>query len=306
MYKVLLEVPSLGLKIHSFSVTLGLACLAALLLTAWRARREGLDPESVFELAAWLMSGGFVGARALYLVAHPETVHSFLDVVKVWQGGIVFYGCIAGGLVGSVLYWVRRPFPFLAMADAVAPSLALGCAVGRVGCFLNGCCFGSVTDLPWGVAFPAQSLPWTRQVMEGIIPVPATRSLPIHPAQLYAVLDGVVLLALLTWFFPRRRRDGEVMALLMVTYPATRFLIESLRNDEPGLAAGLSMSQWISIGLLAGGGLFWSYLRSGPQGRIGDLAGTESGSFSRRHRIDAPGEGVTRRLKRTGGTAAPR
>ncbi|MCA1685312.1 MAG: prolipoprotein diacylglyceryl transferase [Planctomycetia bacterium] len=148
MRRLLFEVPALGLKLPSFGVALLLACFAALALTAWRARREKLNPETVFELAVWLMSGGFVGARLLFLIAHPESVRGLADVVKIWQGGIVFYGCILGGLVGSLVYWVRHPFPFRPMADAVAPALALGSAVGRVGCWLNGCCYGAVSGVP--------------------------------------------------------------------------------------------------------------------------------------------------------------
>jgi phosphatidylglycerol:prolipoprotein diacylglycerol transferase len=267
MHRVLFELPSLGVRLHSFSAALVVACLSALFLTARRARREGLDPASVYDLAVWLMSGGFIGARLLYLAAHPGTVHSPADVFKVWQGGIVYYGCIIGGLIGSVIFWLRRPFPFLAMADAVAPSLALGSAVGRVGCFLNGCCFGGVTGVPWAVTFPAGSLPWGRQVAAGLIPLGAARSLSVHPAQLYAALDGLLLLGLLTWFFPRRRRDGEVMALLMVTYPVSRFAIECLRGDEPALLAGMTLSQWISVVLLAAGALFWASLLRRPEGR---------------------------------------
>ena len=161
------------------------------------------------------------------------------------------------------------------MADAVAPSLCLGTAIGRVGCFLNGCCFGSECDFPWAVTFPAGSLPWARQVVTGLIPPTATHSLALHPAQLYAALDGVILLALLSWFYPRRRRDGEVMALLMVTYPVSRFVIESLRSDEPALAAGLSLSQWISVVVFTAGCLFWTYLTGQPRVRLADQSGPE-------------------------------
>lgn len=270
MRRILFEIPAAGLKVPAFGMFLLLGCLGALMLTAWRARREKLNPDAVYDLAVWLMGGGFLGARALYLAAHPESVRQFTDVFKVWQGGIVFYGCILGGLIGSVLYWWRHPFPFLPMCDAVAPSLMLGSAFGRVGCFLNGCCYGGVSALPWALRFPAGSLPWARHVHEGRISPDALHSLAVHPAQLYSVLDALLILGLLTWFFPRRRRDGEVMALLMVTYPATRFLVEALRNDEPAVLAGLTLSQAISVALFLGGLAFWAYLSRQPRVRHAD------------------------------------
>ena len=270
MRRILFEIPAAGVKLPAFGVMLLLGCLGALMLTAWRARREKLNPDAVYDLAVWLMGGGFLGARALYLAAHPESVRGLADVFKVWQGGIVFYGCILGGLIGSVLYWRRHPFPFLPMCDAVAPSLMLGSALGRVGCFLNGCCYGGASTLPWAVRFPAGSLPWARHVHEGRIPADALHSLAVHPAQLYSVLDALLILGLLTWFFPRRRRDGEVMALLMVTYPVTRFLVEALRNDEPAVFAGLTLSQAISVALFLGGLAFWAYLSRQPRGRYAD------------------------------------
>jgi phosphatidylglycerol:prolipoprotein diacylglycerol transferase len=272
VHKLLIEVPALGLRLPSFGLALLLACASALWLTAWRAKREGLDPESVYELAIWLMGGGFVGARLLYVAAHPESIHGLGDALRFWQGGIVYYGCILGGLIGSLIYWLRHPFPFRPMADAVAPALAIGSAVGRVGCFLNGCCYGGVTDRPWALSFPAGSPPWARHVHDGLLSASATRSLPTHPTQLYSAADGLLLLALLTAFYPRRRRDGEVMALLMVTYPVTRFLTECVRGDEPAVIAGLTLSQAISVVIFVGGLAVWAHLLRQPKGRFADAA----------------------------------
>ncbi|WP_435015332.1 prolipoprotein diacylglyceryl transferase [Tundrisphaera sp. TA3] len=276
MRQILFEIPGLGLPVYGFSIMLVAATFAALYLTAWRARREGIDPDDVYGLATWLLSGGFIGARALFVIQHPESIRSFADIFKVWQGGIVFYGCIIGGLIGSVLYWFRNPFPFRAMADAVAPSLAIGIALGRVGCFFNGCCFGEACDLPWAIAFPAGSLPWSHQVVHGLIAPSASASLPVQPTQIYAVLDGVLLLGLLSAFYPFRRRDGEVMALLMVSYPVTRFFIETLRDDEGVFLIGLTISQFISVVLFPCGLLAWAYLSRLPLGRYADRAGEGS------------------------------
>lgn len=270
MRRVLLEFPGTDYRIHSFGFMLLLACVGAFVLAVRRARKEGLDPEIIHGLVPWLFLGGLIGARGLYLIVHPETLHGIGDLLRIWQGGIIFYGCIAGGLLGSLIYWARTRFPFLATADAVAPSLALGIALGRVGCFLNGCCFGATCDLPWAVRFPAGSLPWIQHMHSGLIPPEAVYSLPVHPKQLYAALYGVALLGLLLAYYPRRRRDGEVMVLLMIAYPVTRFFLEFHRGDVGGLYGGLAISQYISIALFAGGLLAWWWLSRRPASRYVD------------------------------------
>jgi phosphatidylglycerol:prolipoprotein diacylglycerol transferase len=270
MQRVLFVVPGLGFALHSFSVMLLLATFGALFLTAWRARREGLDVDDVYDLSIWLLTGGLIGARAFFLAEYRDTVHQFWDVFKVWQGGIVFYGCIIGGLIGSMIFWARRRFPFWPMADAVATALALGIMLGRLGCWLNGCCFGAVSEAPWAVTFPAGTPAWSHHVHEGLIPPTAARSLPVHPSQLLAALDGLVLLVLLSAYYPRRRRDGEVMALLMVAYPILRFLNEGLRGDEGPVLAGLTIAQVISAALLPCGLITWLYLSRLPLGRLAD------------------------------------
>ncbi len=271
MQPVLFELPGWGIKVHAYGVMMLLGCAGALWITVWRARRERLSVTSVYELATWLFLGGVIGARALFVIQHPETIHSASDLVRSWDGGNIFYGCIMGGLTGSLLYWWRHPFPFWPMADAVAPALAVGITLGRIGCFLNGCCYGAVTDVPWAVRFPAQSHAWLAQVEQGNLPLAAEASLPVHPTQLYAAFSGLAILIALSVRFPHRRRDGEIMALLMVLYAATRWPIESLRGDEPALFAGMTLSQTISVGLLLGGLLVWAVQLRQPAGRHADL-----------------------------------
>ena len=160
------------------------------------------------------------------------------DILRVWQGGIVFYGCIIGGLIGSVIYWYRHPFPFRAMADAVAPAASRSAAlVGRVGCperLLLRCCFQP---------------PVGRKVSGGDASLGAARSRGVDRAvgdtfarrRADAALcrGGRVASARRAHrVLPGRRRDGEVMALLMVTYPVTRFVIEAIRGDEPTILRG--------------------------------------------------------------------
>ncbi len=272
MRQVLFTIPILGgVKIFGYGLMLFFAFLGSMNLAAWRARREKLDPEVIYDLALWVFVGGLLGARLFYVFQYwGVRIHSVWDVFKVWEGGIVLYGSIMGGAAAFFLYRTLRPFPLRPMLDVIAPSLALGIALGRLGCFLNGCCYGDVCDLPWAVAFPKHSPPWESQHAAGLIETGALWSLPLHPTQLYSTIDGLILLLLLTAYYPLRRRDGEVMGLLMITYPITRFLIEHLRNDEGVFYAGLTVSQNISLALLAGGLLFWFRLWRSPPVRFAD------------------------------------
>jgi phosphatidylglycerol---prolipoprotein diacylglyceryl transferase len=271
MRPILYVIPGCEFKIHSYGVMILFACFAALAIAVWRARRERIDTNVVYELATWLFLGGVVGARGVYVLSHLESIHNLGDVLRSWQGGNNFYGCILGGLTGSILYWLRRPFPFWLMTDVAAPAVAIGIAIGRIGCFLNGCCYGAVCDQPWAVRFPAGSHAWARQVDSGLISPLANNSLPVHPTQIYASLAGLVLLGLLLAYFPRRRAAGQVMALLMIVYPLTRWPLEALRGDEPAIFAGMTLSQNISIGVFACGLAVWFGLR----GRSSFSAGTE-------------------------------
>jgi len=273
MRQVLFRIPGLNLPIFGYGLMLFLAFLFSMNLAAWRARREKLDPETIYDLALVIFVGGLVGARGFYVWQYWGTrIKTFADVFKIWEGGIVLYGSLLGGALAFFLYWLRRPFPLRPMLDAIAPSIALGIAVGRIGCLLNGCCYGDRCDLPWAVRFPALTAPWSDHVRAGIIPESAPYSAYVHPTQIYSTIDGLVLLGLLSAYYPLRRRDGEVMALLMVTYPITRFLVEYLRSDEPAYMAGLTISQVVSVGMLAAGVAYWAWLWTRPKVRFADGA----------------------------------
>jgi phosphatidylglycerol:prolipoprotein diacylglycerol transferase len=261
MQPILFEIPGFGVKIHSYGVMILLACFAALAMSVWRARREKIDSNVVYELATWLFLGGVIGARGMYVILHPETIHSIGDIFRSWKGGNVFYGCILGGLTGSLLYWCRRPYPLWTMIDVAAPAVAIGAAVGRIGCFLNGCCDGAICSLPWGVRFPAGSHAWMRQANAGLISEGSPFSLPVHPTQLYASVAAIAVLVLLLAYFRRRGRPGEVMALLMIFYSLTRWPIEALRADERARFAGMTSAQLISAFLVITGLALWIYLR---------------------------------------------
>ncbi len=273
MRQVLFTIPIFsGLSIYGFGAMLVLAFVSATWLGCWRARREHLDPDVIADMAIWVCLFGMVGARLFYCYEYwGHDIKSLWDVVQYWKGGIVFYGGIVGGAIAFFVYRRLRPFPLRPYMDVIAPSIAVGTFFGRLGCFLNGCCYGDTCRLPWAVSFPAPSPPWLHHRALGMIPQNASYSLPVHPTQIYASIDGLVLLLLLTAYFPLRRRDGEVIALAMVAYPITRFLIEFLRNDEAAFFAGLTISQNISVVLFACALAFWAWILRQPAQLYRDL-----------------------------------
>jgi phosphatidylglycerol:prolipoprotein diacylglycerol transferase len=263
MHQILFAVPWTSIRIFSFGAMMVVAVLCSYELARWRAKREGLDPEQVGDMAFFVILAGLVGARAFYVweVWGKKGMTTIGDMFAIWNGGIVLYGSLLGAAVGFAIYRLLRPMPILRTLDVCAPSLALGAAFGRIGCFLNGCCYGDRCSLPWAVSFPQKSIPWWDHVEHHWISEGAARSLPVHPTQLYSAFDAFLLVALLTAFFPLKKRDGEVMALLLITYPLSRFLIERLRDDDGIFAIGMTISQTISVGLLIGGIVFWVWLR---------------------------------------------
>ena len=256
MRSILIDLPG-GFKIFGYGFMLFLAYLASINMTAWRARKGHLNPQYAFDLATWLFLGGIMGARAFFVIQYRDKFHSVLDIFKIWEGGIVFYGSLIGGALALVVFWAVKRFPFLPMADAIAPALCIGLAIGRFGCFLNGCCYGDRCDLPWAVSFPAGSAPFKDQVAKGLLSPTATGSLKLHPTQLYSTIDGLVLLFVVLAFWPHRKADGQAMALYFLLYAVTRFLVEELRNDEAAQLLGMTISQMISVGVFTFGACLW-------------------------------------------------
>jgi len=167
-----------GLPIRGFGLMLLLAVLSAVGLAARRARRLGIEVDLVYTLAFWALVPGILGARLFYVIQKwPEDFAPIYQqqglgallgsLANIAQGGIVFYGSLIGGLAGLVAFVIRYRMPLLATFDLLTPSLMLGLAVGRLGCFLNGCCFGGACDLPWAVSFPAASPPHVQEVYRG-------------------------------------------------------------------------------------------------------------------------------------------
>ena len=163
-----------GLPIRGYGVMLLLAVSSAVSLLVYRGKRRGFEPEMMLSLAFWLFIAGIAGARLFYVIEyweqqfHKDTVLETLKAVfNITQGGLVVFGSLIGGAVAALIYVRKHHLPTLVMGDLMAPCVVLGIAIGRIGCFLNGCCFGGVCELPWAVQFPFGSPPYIRQVEQG-------------------------------------------------------------------------------------------------------------------------------------------
>ena len=183
------------------------------------------------------MASGLIGGRLFYVVNFSKYfVHDFWAVFRIWEGGLVSFGGLFGSLIGFGL-WMRKhkELPWKKVLDWLAPAMALGHAIGRLGCFAAGCCHGLPTGVPWAVTFSDP---------ESIAPL----YLPLHPTQLYSAFLLTLLGGFLWLRTPAKKSDGSIFLTYLSLYSCGRFLIEFLR-DEPKIALNLSVGQWVSAAL---------------------------------------------------------
>jgi phosphatidylglycerol:prolipoprotein diacylglycerol transferase len=269
-----------GVPIRGYGTMLLAAAAAGTWLSVVRGRRYGFDADTILALGMEVFLWGIVGARLFYLIEYHEQFfgggktwgQSLAAAVNLAAGGLVVFGAIPTAALAAWRFARRRGLVLVQLADCIAPGLLLGLAIGRLGCFLNGCCYGGPCDLPWAVRFPPESPPWLDQAARGLLPVAGAAggqpwSLPIHPAQVYAAVDAALLALLAIAFTPLARRDGQVFALVLTLHPIARLLLEAIRVDEPpALGTPFSISQLVSLVLVAlGAALWWWTFRQPPR-----------------------------------------
>lgn len=164
----------LGVPIRGYGVMLLIAISTGVAMAVHRARRHGISPDTVFSLVFWLFVAGIVGARAFFVIEYWEVrfagqplLQTIKEVLQFTEGGLVVYGSVIGGLIAFVVFVSRNGLPMRGMADILAPCFMVGLAIGRVGCLLNGCCYGGTCDLPWAITFPQDSPPFMDQLVHG-------------------------------------------------------------------------------------------------------------------------------------------
>jgi phosphatidylglycerol:prolipoprotein diacylglycerol transferase len=203
------------------------------------------------------MAAGIVGARLAYVASDPaDYLTNPLKILRVDEGGLVFYGGFVGAAAAVILFARRRRADILALGDLAVTALPLGHAMGRIGCFLNGCCYGRQAADGWGwaVTYPRDSLAWYRHCQDGLISgLTSSRSLPVLPVQLYEAGFNLALFLVLVRAFRLRLPPGRVAALYFLMYPPVRFALERLRGDARIRLAGMTLAQLTSLGLFAAG-----------------------------------------------------
>jgi phosphatidylglycerol:prolipoprotein diacylglycerol transferase len=231
--------------INTYGVLLALAFLSALLIAARLAARDGLPRERVYDLGLWILLAAIVGSKVLMLFTEPEYREDPARLISLdfLRSGGVFYGGFIAAVIAGYFLIRRYKLPWWKTADAFAPGLALGNAIGRQGCFAAGCCWGKPTSLPWGVEFT--------EAGNKVTGVPL--GVHLHPTQLYESFGALFIFLFLIWLHRRKRFSGQVILLYAVLYGAMRFTIEFFRDDPRGdilgltTLTGLSTSQMLSI-----------------------------------------------------------
>ncbi len=235
MRSILFYLGPIPVRAYGFMIVLGF------LLGLWRAtrvsKRFGIDSGRVTDTALITLLAGIVGARLLYLFLevphHSWSV--FGDILKIWQGGLSFHGGVLAAAIAVFVYTKAKGISHLRMTDVLAPSLAIGYAFARIGCFLNGCCYGVATSLPWAVDF--------------LDPSTGLHTGPRHPAQIYAFFASLLIFLLLTRVERWNRPEGFVFFTYIVLYSVYRFLIEFIRKGASAEVwfAGLTQAQVASV-----------------------------------------------------------
>jgi phosphatidylglycerol:prolipoprotein diacylglycerol transferase len=229
--------------------TYGVLLAIGLGLALWTARRRAFSVElpgdRVFDLGLWVIIWGLVGSKLLLVVTEPSYLTSREGLLGLLRAGGVFYGGLIGAIAAAAVLFRRYHLPFFPVVDVLSPSVALGHAIGRLGCFAAGCCYGASCSLPWAVTF-------TNPLAHEISGTPL--GVPLHPSQLYEAIFNFANFAFLAWLFRRRPRHGTVFATYLVSYGTARFLLEFLRGDADRgfvLSGLLSTSQAIAAGMVA-------------------------------------------------------
>ncbi len=220
MYPILFKIGTLSIYTYGFFIAVSF--ITGILLAKHEAGRLGEDQEKIMDLCFYVLIAAIAGSRLFYVLVNPDIFLSDpLEVFRIWNGGLVFYGGFIGALAVGLIYVKKQKMSILKTLDISAPSLAIAHFFGRIGCFFAGCCYGDISDLPWAVTFTNP---------DSLAPV----GIPLHPTQIYSSLSNLSIFGFLWFFRLRKKFDGQIFWIYVLLYGTARSFIEMLRGDFRG------------------------------------------------------------------------
>ncbi|MCA6072230.1 MAG: prolipoprotein diacylglyceryl transferase [Endomicrobium sp.] len=228
-----------GITIFSYGVIVALGFVATILYLSHslnKSKERMFSQDELYSLVVRIIVFGIIGSRFLFVLINlREFMSAPLDIFKIWQGGLVYYGGLLMALVFITMYAKEKKIQVFELVDFFVPALALGHAIGRIGCFFSGCCYGRESNLPWSVVFEDKHSS-------------AVIGVHLHPTQIYEALGNFVLFVFLHFYSKKEHKTGAVLALYFMCYAVLRFIVEFFRGDNREIRYfGLSMSQAVSI-----------------------------------------------------------
>jgi phosphatidylglycerol:prolipoprotein diacylglycerol transferase len=229
-----------GLPVYTFGFLVAAGVLLSLFWMSRRAKRTGFPPgDMAFDMVFAAVASGFLGARLYYVIQNAGWYAEHpLQILAFWEGGLIFYGGMAGAFFGLWVFTKFKKVSFFKALDFILPYVALTQAFGRLGCFMNGCCYGKVCDLPWAVKFQGMTQ-------------------AVHPAQLYESGLDFLLFIFLNRRYDKEHFDGQIALLYFLGYTGVRFIVEGFR-ENPALGI-FTINQWISLAVFAAAAGFYAY-----------------------------------------------
>ncbi|MBI5417326.1 prolipoprotein diacylglyceryl transferase [Candidatus Poribacteria bacterium] len=251
MYPILLKLGPFAIYTYGLFVAIGFLC--AIMLSIKLGEKEQISEDTIMSLCLWILVFSIAGARIFYVIQNISYyADNPLEIIQVYKGGLVFYGGFIGGTLIAIWYTNKHKLSLWNISDILAPGIAIGEGIGRIGCLFRGCCFGKETTLPWAITFPHDSLAsWAYGDDHHI-----------HPTQIYASLLNIIIFIFLYFYFKKRKFHGQIFLLYVMLYAVARSFVETLRGDEErGFMGYLSTSQWIGSGFFIIGIIMYIYLQ---------------------------------------------
>ncbi len=245
MYPVLYQFGSFRVYAYGFFIVAGFVIAAVIAVLKIRKSNVRVSFDNLADLFFYTALSAFLGSRILFVLINFDMYRQRpLQIFKIWEGGLVFYGGLIPAAMVAFGYMRWRGLPVWKLADLISPLIALGLSFGRIGCFFAGCCYGRETSLPWAIVF---------RNPDSLAPL----NVALHPTQLYDAANGLAIFFFLSWLSKKKTFDGQIFWLFLFLYSITRFFIEIFRGDPRGFLLGnlVSTSQGIGI-LLAISSLF--------------------------------------------------